>query len=513
MDATAGNYFSGPIMVFHGKRLPEKATLAGYSALIEAFDLKVPLPRTLFATGDHHRIVEKSGWRILTPRHAPHPDLNGHLTFAIKYEGLNLAVLKKLFTAIGAQPVKSLVHENPTGAYSRRIWFLYEWLLGSQLDLPNAVAGRYVSVVDPKIQLTVKNEQNSPRHRVRNNLPGVPELCPMVFRTAKLDKFLAMNLPQRARELVDKVPRDVMARSAAFLLLKDSKASYAIEGERSPQNRIQRWGRVIGEAGQCPLDLVELFRLQKMVIGDSRFIRLGLRTEGGFVGEHNRDTGIPHPAHISAKPEDLEALVQGLISFERDAVSRLDPVVAAAVLAFAFNYIHPFEDGNGRIHRYLIHHVLAVREFNPPGVVFPISSAILEHIEMYRQVLESYANQLLEVVEWEPTELGNVHVLNDTADFYRYFDATPHVEFLYECVRQTIEKDLPDETRFLSDYDTFRTKIEAMVDMPQPSVNLLFRFLRQNQGQLSKRARQREFECLTGDEINRIEIIYTGLFG
>jgi len=56
-------------MVFHGKRLPEKATLAGYSALIEAFDLKVRLPtRTLFATGDHHRIVEKSDWRILTSR-------------------------------------------------------------------------------------------------------------------------------------------------------------------------------------------------------------------------------------------------------------------------------------------------------------------------------------------------------------------------------------------------------------------------------------------------------------
>jgi len=159
---------------------------------------------------------------------------------------------------------------------------LYEWLLGSQLDLPNAVAGRYVSVVDPKIQLTVKNEQNSPRHRVRNNLPGVPELCPMVFRTAKLDRFLAMNLPQRARELVDKVPRDVMARSAAFLCLKIPKRAMPLKEKRSPQNRIQRWGRVIGEAGQCPLDLVELFRLQKMVIGDSRFIRLGVENRGWF---------------------------------------------------------------------------------------------------------------------------------------------------------------------------------------------------------------------------------------
>jgi hypothetical protein len=40
-------------------------------------------------------------------------------------------------------------------------------------------------------------------------------------------------------------------------------------------------------------------------------------------------------------------------------VQEVDPVVAAAILAFGFVYIHPFEDGNGRIHRYLIHHVLA----------------------------------------------------------------------------------------------------------------------------------------------------------
>ncbi len=34
--------------------------------------------------------------------------------------------------------------------------------------------------------------------------------------------------------------------------------------------------------------------------------------------------------------------------------------------------------------------------------------------------------------------------LNDTGDFYRYFDATAHAEFLYACVRKTIEEDLPN---------------------------------------------------------------------
>ena len=34
-------------------------------------------------------------------------------------------------------------------------------------------------------------------------------------------------------------------------------------------------------------------------------------------------------------------------------------------------------DGNGRIHRFLMHHVLAKRGYSPDGVIFPISAAIL----------------------------------------------------------------------------------------------------------------------------------------
>ena len=48
----------------------------------------------------------------------------------------------------------------------------------------------------------------------------------------------------------------------------------------------------------------------------------------------------------------------------------LDPVVTAAALAFGLVYIRPFEDGSRRIHRYLIHHVLAERGFNPSGECF-----------------------------------------------------------------------------------------------------------------------------------------------
>lgn len=510
MSAPQQNQFSGPITVFQERRLPEPATPAGYAALIQAYALPVPLPRRLAATGARHRITETADWRIYTPRHAPQPTLDSHLTFALKYEGLDLAVLKRLFLAAGPGPIEAIVRASPTGSYARRLWFLYEWLTQSRLDLPDATTGAYAPVVDPVQQWASSGELIS-RQRVRNNLPGTPDFCPLIFRTSELDAFVTLNLDQRARSIVERIPRDLLSRTAAFLLLKDSKSSYVIEGERPPQDRIQRWGRAIGEAGRAPLDADELLRLQRIVIGDQRFVHLGWRAEGGFVGEHDRETHAPIPDHISARHQDLPALVNGMIAFDHGD-QELDPVMAAAVLAFGFVYIHPFEDGNGRLHRYLMHHVLARRGYNPPGVHFPVSAAILNQLDRYREVLESYSRRLLPVIEWRPTPSHNVEVLNDTGDFYRYFDATPHAEFLYACVRQTIEHDLPEEAQFLERYDRFRAVVSGMVDMADRTFDNLFGFLRQNNGHLSRRARENEFAALTEDEQRRIEDAYAELF-
>jgi hypothetical protein len=288
-------------------------------------------------------------------------------------------------------------------------------------------------------------------------------------------------------------------------------ASYVIEGEDPPQDRVQRWGRAIGQAGRKPIDLDELLRLQQIVIGDNRFVDLGLRTEGGFVGEHDRDSRMPIPDHISARPEDLASLIEGMIAFDRNA-GELDPVIAATALAFGFVFVHPFEDGNGRIHRYLIHHVLAARSFNPPGIVFPVSATILDRIDEYRRVLEAYSSRVLPLIKWKSTEDGNVEVLNDTADFYRYFDATPQAEFLYSCVRKTVEEDLPEEADYLRRYDAFKSGVEAIIEMPDRTIDLLFRMLRQNKGRLSKCAREKEFAQLTADEARRIEQAYGETF-
>ncbi|WP_312002417.1 Fic family protein [Bradyrhizobium hereditatis] len=170
---------------------------------------------------------------------------------------------------------------------------------------------------------------------------------------------------------------------------------------------------------------------------------------------------------MDARPDDLNSLMKGLI----DANARMrddgiDAVLQAASTAFGFVYVHPLQDGNGRLHRCLIHHVLAERKFTPPGMVFPVLSVMLDRIDDYRNTIQSHSRPLMDFIDWKPTADRNVEVLNDTADLYRYFDCTDEAEFLYQCVKRTVEHDLPHEIDYLRRHDEARRKIMDTVEMP-----------------------------------------------
>jgi Fic family protein len=508
-----GEWPSQAVSDFRELPLPEAGVPAGYAALMARYDLAVPMPARLIAIALRHHPVSSDRWLMQTPRHAPENGLSEQLTHALRYEGVDLALLSRLFRVIDADEIAAVVTTAPTGAYARRIWFLYEWLTGTRLAIPDAGKIRLVPAVDPQLQLVLAIGQASPRHRVLNNLPGTPRFCPLVRRTPAIDAYRDRAFDARARETVGRIRRDLVARAAAFLLLNDSRSSFAIEGERPSGDRANRWGQAIAQAGTHPLSLAEFDRLQRIVIGDARFVRLGLRNEGGFVGIRDRESNMPIPDHISARAQDVESLLGGLIDYvERATQNGMDPVATAACAAFGFVYIHPYVDGNGRLHRWLIHHALALAAFNPPGLIFPISVAIHRRIDDYRLVLESYSAPLLDLIDWRPTADGNVEVLNDTADYYRFFDATAHVQFLYACVEQTIERDLPDEIRFLESFDRFSERIQQIVDLPAAQVERLRAFLAQNGGKLSQRARTKEFAALSEAEVARAEAIYDEAF-
>lgn len=156
--------------------------------------------------------------------------------------------------------------------------------------------------------------------------------------------------------------------------------------------------------------------------------------------------------------------------------------------------------------------MLASAGFIPPGLILPVSPVILKRIAECCTVLESYSARLLRCIDWRPTERGNVDVLSDTANWYRYFHATRHAEFLCGCVEQTIVEDLPREDGFLTAYDRFATAVKQRIDMPDRTVDLLRAFLEQNGGRLSERARHAEFARSSDEEAAWIEGLYSECF-
>lgn len=507
------NRFSREISVFHGRNTPEVGRLVGYGAIIDALHLSMPMPRELSIISTKNKKYKTDKWQVFSNRYQPQDDLYGQLVFAIKYEGINLLFFKKLFEQIAQEEITDVIQNVPTGQYARKIWFLYEWLMQEKLPIDDLEQGNYVNLVDTKIQFGLNASDKSSRHRINNNLIGTQEFCPMVFKTDKIQQLIGRNLIEENNNYIEGIGKQLLKRASAFLLLKDSKASFSIEGENPKNQRTARWGRAIGQAGLRDLSHEELERLQQIVIGNTRFIKLGYRTKGGFIGDRDRDTFTPLPDHISAKESDIKSLMQGLLDADKLVMkNEVDPIVGASLIAFGFVFIHPFVDGNGRIHRYLIHHVLAQKEFSQQGIIFPISASILDRISEYRKVLESYSLPLLDFIEWKETNDHNVEVTNETIDYYRYYDATLQTEFLYECVEDTIENIIPSEISYLQKYEEFKSYIDSNFEMPDDMVSLLLRFLEQNRGQLSNRAKEQEFKTLTSSEVLEIEKQFDTIF-
>ncbi|MHB1960273.1 MAG: Fic family protein [Acidobacteriaceae bacterium] len=498
---------------FQEKTVPAEARLAGWAWLVQSFGVRAPVRRPSVVSDQHVKASsrEAGDWTIYDKRYWPGEGFGDHLGFALRNENLDLLVLKRIFDVVPQDTVTAFVRSAPTGAHNRRAWFLYEFMTGRTLDIEDAPEVSFTDLLDSRAYFTTAPVP-SRRHKVRDNLLGNRDFCPIVRKTQKLTDFGARALGTKANEIIGHTGANVVARAASFLLLADSRASFEIEGEKPPRGRLERWGRAVAQAGKNKLTLDEIVRLHMVLIEDTRFTRAGLRLDGVFLGERDHE-GDPLPEFIGARPEDLQALMQGLIAAnERMRKGDLDTVLQAAATAFGFVYIHPFQDGNGRMHRCLIHHVLAERKFTPPGMVFPVSPVMLDRIETYRDTLRAHSGPLMDYTDWRPTPERNVEVQNDTADLYRYFDCTAAAEFLYGCVERAINEDLPREIDFLRRNDEAMRRVMNTVEMPDRIAENLIRYIRLNEGRLGRKRREGEFEKLTDDEVASIEAIVREAF-
>jgi hypothetical protein len=488
----------------------------GYGGLIKHFALKLPPHHisSFIAEKGARKTIVTDGIRneIYPNRYRPRQTSYSLLEFALKYEGINLCILQQLFKVVDVDEVRSGILETPGGKYARRIWFLYEYLTGEKLDVPDPPVTNYVPVLDPEKYYTAEGTR-SKRHRVLNNLLGSPGFCPIVRKSQKLEELSSATLRDKVSETLHSYPDDLIRRATAYLYTKETKTSFEIENVVPGADRMARFVDLLRRAGREDfLTKQSLVDLQQAIV-EGRFAEEDYRDEQNYVGQSVRlGNEIVH--YVPPKPEDVNSLMDAFLETARRLTdSDLDPIIASAIVSFGFVFIHPFRDGNGRVHRFLIHHVLRRRNFTLPGLIFPVSATMLRERDKYDTILETVSKPVMELVEYDLDDEGRMVVLNETVDYYRYLDLTGVVEGLFDMIEGTIGVDLVEELDFLTCYDQAKSEVQLIVDLPDRLLDLFIRLVVQNRGQLSRRKRNSLFRMLEDDEVTLMERAVRDAFG
>jgi hypothetical protein len=483
--------------------------LAGYEYLLEKLAI-TGIPNwhrsTVSATGTQS-ISIRDGFvdEVFRTQYWPGETLGEHLEFALKYDGVNLALLAKIFEKVPPGVLTEYIRSKPTGKYARRIWFFYEFLTENLLPINDMTTGNYVDALESRDYYTVEKGERSPRHRIVNNLLGTRAFCPVVRKTKKLSELDSAALKKRCEEIVTAYPPGLLRRALSYLYNKETKSSFEIERVKSNASRIEKFIASLELAEKEDFcDKERLIELQNRIV-DPRFRDSDYRVKQNYVGQSVAyQKELIH--YICPRPDDLPSLMEGLLaSHTRMKTGGVPPVIHAAVIAYSFVFLHPFEDGNGRIHRFLIHNILSLQNLVPHGLMFPISAVMLKNLEDYDRSLEAFSKPLLQVIDYRLDEMGRMTVENESVVWYSFMDLTVQAEALSAFILKTIEEELVQELNFLANYDATKKAIQDIIDMPDRLIDLFIQLCLQGNGKLSARKRAAHFDFLSDEELVAME--------
>lgn len=450
------------------------------------------------------------------PQYEPEQTIVGHLEFALKHEGVDLCTLRDVFLACGPAPIEEAIRARQTSRYTRLMGFFYELTTGHLLDPNIDVGGNYIEALQADKYWVSPTPKRHKRWRVLDNLLGDARYCPTIRRTPRLTETLAAPLQDELQNLVNDFPPGLFQRASDYLYLKETRSTYGIEREAMPTaDRTQRFVALLRSAGEGELHVLfseaELVKLQNLIV-DSRYAVQSFRSNQNYVGEQRTD--YTQRIHYACPPPQFVGSLMAGLADSAERCTGLPAIVRAAVVAFGFVFIHPFEDGNGRLHRFLIHDVLQRDGFVRRGVMLPVSATMLRRIPDYDAALERYSRPLMMGwVNYELDDEGQMTINNadKVESYYRFPDLTPQAEYLAETVSLSIREDFAEELRFLRGYDAARHSIREIIDMPDRRLDLLLRLLHQNGGRLFN-VKRAMFEEVSDEEIEKIEYAFSESF-
>ena len=483
-------------------------TLWGFHRLAQLYGIRLVQPllvRSQLGTARRQTMADRQEIRTWPAQYQPADNFRGHFEFGLKHERLHFEFFSRLFACLPVQEIVAWVQNEPTGSYARRAAFLSEWFTGQRLDVPDTAPNvGYVDAIDAKRYLVAQQPERVRRWRVNNNLPGVRAFCPLVWLGLEAERGWLYDVAAGVQKLDDTYGAGLLLRSAAWLTLKESRASFAIEHEANKHDRVQRFAAAIGAfSGQMqdPLSPHNLLTLQKAVLGEGA-LRLGIRRSPVFIGQNSLRAQVVH--YIAPSEELVDGMLEALRSFEL-RTHGANPVARAAAVSFAFVYLHPLADGNGRIHRFLINHLLAADRAVPAAIVIPVSATIAGSARgraAYDQMLEVFSRPFMQA-HTDGYRFGRQRTCPDgvVTDFvftqaqdaqhaWRYPNLSEHVRYLSEVLCQTVEHEMAQEALALRQHDAARAAIKNLVEMPDQDADRILRSLQQSHWTVSHKLRK-----------------------
>ena len=480
----------------------------GYAHLLEYTDI-VAMPLQVSARVMPVTKVQRIENTLAIPAAlAPAENILDHVLFALKYEDLNLQILSQALPQVDESKLLAIYESSPMGKYIRMACLLWEHF--NQQLLPRTTEltrGNYIPLLDPKRFITADNQANK-RWRVHVNLIGSLDYSIIVRRTERLEKALAQNTLQKAKEFTDKLDDAMLNRALSWVYLSETKDSFAIEKEQPDTNKIQRYTNLLRQA-HIPRAIDEdyLTELQKATINNPYEWAVAYRNEQNYLSNGPGSIGV---TYVPPSPNLCRELMQEWEQLTNQLPEHVDPIVLGAVISFGFVFLHPFMDGNGRLSRFLFHHVLCRSGQLANGLLLPVSAVLYNREREYLEALSAYSSETRPFWQVDYLDAENfAFEFKGHESIYRYWDGTDCAELMAEACDEAMEHYIKQEVAYLNQYDTLKRHINKRYDINDRTLSKLVVFCLEQNGKISKKRRDQLKYEVPEEVFDALEDVYT----
>ena len=489
--------------------MPVSSNPLGYAWLIEHFSLPHQYLAVVCCSAKISSINKEASSQFYPVSYRPHNDTTvDHLTFALKYESLNLSCLTAVFRQKAVKSeIEQALHANPTSKYNRLMGFYFELLTYQTLEVPDLSTGNYVDAVDAK-RYYVAPPQRERKFRVNNNLVGNGWLSALMTRNAGL--IGNDELCDLARKPLAHHSMELLARATHYLIALETKSTNEIEAETLTPGKQMKFMFALESINHDDLTKEKLIATLN-IIKDKHYQEFDYRYQQNYLGKSGR--GYASVNYVPPKPGDAHNLMGHWFTLRERVLSSDMPAIAkAAALSSSFVYIHPFMDGNGRLSRYIMQDTLYRDKVIDQQCALPLSSGILKDIGGYYRLLSETSRLIMKSVHFELLDNYSVTVLNDTAELYRHLCFDAHASYLSDVSRKVAVELIPDELEKLQQFDRLMEHLNESLDLSEKDLGLIANLLIGSQGKISVKKRTGTLQPIHTDDLNRAEAIYADLF-